>query len=267
MTESIQHLLTVAKEKERLQSEMDIASEVQNRLYPRAPLTTSCLRVGGDVPVRPRVDSGDYFDHEALHGGRVLLAIGDVAGKGISAALLMASLQSSLRTQLAEAKVSISQLVGRVNQQLHLSTAPEKFATFCAGTFDEAGGVFTYTNAGHLPPLLVRRGAVERLDINGMVVGAFPAAPRTESRLELRLGDLLVFFTDGVSEPENAYGEMFGEERLAELVLPSCAPGQRPDCGGGLESVPRMVRRRRTGRRYDAAARQAAVNFQARAIR
>jgi len=217
MTESIQHLLTVAKEKERLQSEMEIASEVQNRLYPRGPLMTSCLRVNGVC--RPaRVVSGDYFDYEPLHGGRVLLAMGDVAGKGISAALLMASLQSSLRTQLAEKEVSVSQLVNRVNQQLHVSTAPEKFATFCAGIFDETTGVFTYTNAGHLPPLLVRQGSVERLDVNGMVVGAFPAALYTESQVELRPGDLLVFFTDGVSEPENAYGEMFGEERLGELV-------------------------------------------------
>ena len=222
MTESIQHLLTVAKEKERLQSEMEIASEVQNRLYPRGPLTTSCLRVTGVC--RPaRVVSGDYFDYEPLHGGRVLLAMGDVAGKGISAALLMASLQSSLRTQLAGDEVPVSQLVNRVNQQLHVSTAPEKFASFCAGIFDEADCAFTYTNAGHLPPLLVRQGSVERLsverlDVNGMVVGAFPVATFTESRIELRPGDLLVFFTDGVSEPENAYGEMFGEDRLAELV-------------------------------------------------
>jgi phosphoserine phosphatase RsbU/P len=217
MTESIEHLLTVAKEKERLQSEMDIAREVQNRLYPRAALTTSSLRVTG-VCHPARVVSGDYFDYEALHGARVLLAIGDVAGKGISAALLMASLQSSLRTQLAEEGVSTSQMVSRVNQQLHASTAPEKFATFCAGTFDEARGVFTYTNAGHLPPLLVRHGSVERLDVNGMIVGAFPLAPYTESHVELHTGDLLVFFTDGISEPENAYGEMFGEDRLAELI-------------------------------------------------
>jgi sigma-B regulation protein RsbU (phosphoserine phosphatase) len=141
-----------------------------------------------------------------------------VAGKGISAALLMASLQSSLRTQLADAAVSTSQMVGRVNQQLHASTAPEKFATFCAGVFNEASGVFTYTNAGHLPPLLVRQGSAERLDVNGMVVGAFPMAKYTESHVELHTGDLLVFFTDGISEPENAYGEMFGEDRLAELI-------------------------------------------------
>src|SRR4029079_9357401 len=121
---------------------------------------------------------------------RIMLAIGDVAGKGISAALLMASLQSSLRAQLAEGDVSTSRLVSRVNQQLHASTAPEKFATFCAGTFDEKCGVFTYTNAGDLPPLLVRQGSVERLEVNGMVVGAFPMTPYSESHVELKSGDL-----------------------------------------------------------------------------
>ncbi|MDP8990031.1 MAG: PP2C family protein-serine/threonine phosphatase, partial [Acidobacteriota bacterium] len=217
MTQSIQHLLTVAKEKERLQSEMDIASEVQNRLYPRTALHTASLRVTG-VCHPARVVSGDYFDYEPLPGSRMMLAIGDVAGKGISAALLMASLQSSLRAQLAEGAVSTSQLVSRVNQQLHASTAPEKFATLCAGTFDETLGVFTYTNAGHLPPLVVRNGTVERLEVNGMVVGAFPLTKYSESQVELKCGDLLVFFTDGITEPENAYGEMFGEDRLAELI-------------------------------------------------
>src|SRR5665213_289454 len=104
MTGSIQHLLTVAKEKERLQSEMDIASEVQNRLYPRTALNAPSLRVTG-VCHPARVVSGDYFDYEPLQGSRIMLAIGDVAGKGISAALLMASLQSSLRAQLAEGAV------------------------------------------------------------------------------------------------------------------------------------------------------------------
>jgi sigma-B regulation protein RsbU (phosphoserine phosphatase) len=217
MTESIEHLLKVAKEKERLQSEMEIASEVQNRLYPSRPLETPSLRVTGSCHPA-RVVSGDYFDYETLRDAKVLLAIGDVAGKGISAALLMASLQSSLRTQLADASVSASQLVTRINRQLHSSTAPEKFATFCAGMFDESSGVFTYTNAGHLPPFLVRDGSVQTLDVNGIVVGAFPLANYTESCVELKTGDLLVFFTDGVTEPENAYGEMFGEERLAKLI-------------------------------------------------
>ena len=211
MTESIRHLLTVAKEKERLQSEMDIASEVQNRLVSANGVADGLLARDRSVPSRAR-GFGRLFRLRTVAGrSRIMLAIGDVAGKGISAALLMASLQSSLRAQLAEGEVSTSQLVSRVNQQLHASTAPEKFATFCAGMFDETRGVFTYTNAGHLPPLVVRQGSVERLDVNGMVVGAFPMASYTESQVELNSGDLLVFFTDGISEPENAYGKCSGK--------------------------------------------------------
>ena len=97
-------------------------------------------------------------------------------------------------------------------------TSPEKYATFCLGVYDEPTGALTYTNAGHLPPLLVREGVTERLDVNGTVVGAFPFSVYNESRMELKSSDLLVWFTDGVTEPENEYGEMFGEDRLVELV-------------------------------------------------
>jgi sigma-B regulation protein RsbU (phosphoserine phosphatase) len=85
--------------------------------------------------------------------------------------------------------------------------------------YEEATSTLTYTNAGHLPPLLVRNGEAQRLDVNGMVVGAFPFALYGESQTRLQPGDLAVFFTDGITEPENAYGEMFGEERLIDLVV------------------------------------------------
>jgi sigma-B regulation protein RsbU (phosphoserine phosphatase) len=176
--------------------------------------------------------SGDYYDYEVIRDSQIALAIGDVAGKGISAALLMATLQSSLRTQLQSwlelaaaagagasvAAVSTSHLVSRLNTQLHALTSPEKYATFCLGVFDEPTGGFTYTNAGHLPPILVREGVAERLDVNGTVVGAFPFSIYGESRVNLQSGDLLVCFTDGVTEPENEYGEMYGEDRLVDLI-------------------------------------------------
>jgi phosphoserine phosphatase RsbU/P len=117
--------------------------------------------------------------------------------------------------------LSTSHLVSRLNNQLHAYTSPEKYATFCFGIFDEPTGIFTYTNAGHLPPLLVRNGVAERLDVNGTVVGAFPFAKYDESRVELKPSDLLVCFTDGITEPENEYGEMFGEERLIDLIARS----------------------------------------------
>jgi sigma-B regulation protein RsbU (phosphoserine phosphatase) len=231
MTENVQRLLVVAKEKERLQSEIEIAREVQGQLYPRVIPQMRQLRLAA-ICQPARMVSGDYYDYEIVRESQIALAIGDVAGKGISAALLMATLQSSLRTQLQNwlevaavagtvsyaAPVSTSQLVGRLNNQLYAYTSPEKYATFCLGIFDEKNSVFTYTNAGHLPPLLVRDGAAQRLDVNGTVVGAFPFSKFDESRIDLKPNDLLVCYTDGVTEPENEYGEMFGEERLTDLV-------------------------------------------------
>jgi sigma-B regulation protein RsbU (phosphoserine phosphatase) len=232
MTENLERLVVVAKEKERLESEIEIAREVQNQLYPKTVPLSRALRLTA-VCKPARMVSGDYYDYECLFENKVALAIGDVAGKGISAALLMATLQSSLRAQLRGSleaaatatggagvlpPVSTSLLVSRLNQQLYATTSPEKFATFYFGVFDEATGWLTYTNAGHVPPLLVSDGAISRLDVNGMVVGAFAQAKYDESRVELRPGDFLVCFTDGVSEPENEYGEMFGEERLSELI-------------------------------------------------
>ena len=120
--------------------------------------------------------------------------------------------------QLREPGLSSSQLVGRINQHLHANTAPEKYATFYFSLFDDELGTLTYTNAGHLPPLLFRNGEVIPLDVNGMVVGAFPFATYSESQVALLPGDLLVGYTDGITEPENEYGEMFGEERLIDIV-------------------------------------------------
>ncbi len=230
MTERMQELLVVAKEKERLQSEIEIAREVQNQLYPKKVPDIKTLRLTA-VCKPARMVSGDYFDYECIHTTSVASAVGDVAGKGISAALLMATLQSSLRTELHALEVagasgnggppvalSTSQLVSHLNQQLYSYTSPEKYATFYLAIFDEPAGVLTYTNAGHLPPFLIRNAEAIRLNVDGTVVGAFPFAQWEESRIRLEPGDLLVCFTDGVTEPENVYGEMFGEERLLETI-------------------------------------------------
>ena len=231
MTENIEQLLVVAKEKERLESEIEIAREVQSQLFPREIPEMRTLRVKA-VCQPARLVSGDYYDYEMVGGTQVALAIADVAGKGISAALLMAAIQSSLRAQLQnvldlvpaggsgsqDAGISTSHLVSNLNQQLYSTTALEKYATFCMGIYDEPSSTLTYTNAGHLPPLLVRDGKAEPLEVNGTVVGAFPFSEYDESRVALRPGDLLVFYTDGVTEPENEYGEMFGEGRLIDLL-------------------------------------------------
>jgi sigma-B regulation protein RsbU (phosphoserine phosphatase) len=115
-------------------------------------------------------------------------------------------------------RFSTARMVSELNQQLHATTSPEKYATFFFAIYDQQTGLMTYTNAGHLQPVLIRDGASTLLDVNGTVVGAFPFSQYEESKLELRSGDLLVCYTDGITEPENEYGEMFGEDRLIELV-------------------------------------------------
>jgi sigma-B regulation protein RsbU (phosphoserine phosphatase) len=239
MTENLARLLAVAKEKERLQSEIEIAREVQNQLYPRAAPQTKSLRL--TAVCRPaRIVSGDYYDYEITRDTYVALAIGDVAGKGISAALLMATLQSSLRTQLngnGDGPPSAARLVTQLNRYLYANTSAEKYSTLCLGLYHETDGSLLYTNGGNVPPALVRGTVVTRLDVNGTVVGAFPFSEYGESRIVMEVGDLLVFFTDGVTEPENAYGEMFGEERFLDLVARHAHLGEEEIVRTVIESV------------------------------
>ena len=171
MTERLERLVIVEKEKERLQSELEIAREVQNQLFPRTSPKMKTLEIHGLCRPASMV-SGDYYDFLCLQDSKLAIAIGDVAGKGISAALLMASIQSIMRTQLTGATpmlaaaangnsrhvYSTSRMVSQLNNQLYLSTAPEKYATFMFGVYDEQDRTFTYTNAGHLPSILIRDG-------------------------------------------------------------------------------------------------------------
>jgi sigma-B regulation protein RsbU (phosphoserine phosphatase) len=220
MTENLERLIVVAKEKERLQSELEIASEVQNQLFPRSAPTMQTIELVG-VCQPARMVSGDYYDYLSLPGGLLAVAIGDVAGKGISAALLMASIQSIMRTQLAasSSKISPAAIVAQLNRQLYANTSPEKYATFFFGVYDDRERILTYTNAGHLQPLLVRNGEVQLLEVTGTVVGAFPAIGYGEKSVRIEAGDMLIAYTDGITEPENAYGEEFGSERLAEVAV------------------------------------------------
>ncbi|MGA3016040.1 MAG: PP2C family protein-serine/threonine phosphatase [Bryobacteraceae bacterium] len=222
MTENLGRLIIVAKEKERLESELAIAREVQNQLFPKDVPFTKTLELKG-VCHPARMVSGDYYDFMALPNDSLAFAIGDVAGKGISAALLMATIQSTMRTQLSGFNGtwehhSTAYMVGNLNRLLFATTAPEKYATFYFAMYNEAHHALTYTNAGHLSPMLLRDGNLSLLEPTGTVVGAFASATYEEKTISLEHGDMLVAYTDGIVEPENAYGEMFGEERLQELL-------------------------------------------------
>lgn len=223
MIENLERLLKVAKENERLQADLDIAIAVQEQLYPRSVPSVEGLQLTARL-IPAKSVSGDYYDYQRIDSGTVAFAIGDVAGKGISAAILMANVQSAMRTQLRvfserNEPVCTATMVSQLNKHLEANTTTEKYATFFFGVYDERTQEIITTNAGHLPPILLRNGEAKRLDVNGMVVGVFPFAQYDASRVKLETGDLLLLFTDGITEPENEYGEMFGEDRLIETVL------------------------------------------------
>ncbi len=229
MTINLERLLVIEKEKERLQTELEIAREVQAQLYPKEEPPRAGLQVTARCDPA-RMVSGDYYDYQALVRGKIAFAIGDIAGKGISAALLMATLQAALRANVSQSQpgqgnqsaecpdLDPATLVSKLNQQICAHTSPEKYATFFFALYDETTRTLTYTNAGHLSPLLFRNGDVVSLDSNGTVVGAFPFSKYGESSLTMAPADLLVCYTDGITEPANAYDEEFGEQRLIELV-------------------------------------------------
>lgn len=223
MTQNLSRLMVVAKEKERLESELEIAREVQANLFPKNAPAAKNLQLSG-LCIPARTVSGDYYDFIALQR-EVGFAIGDVAGKGISAALLMASIQSAMRTQLIPvngsglARLSAAKVVSTLNRQLYATTSSEKYATFFFALFDEESSELTYTNAGHLPPFLLSGDNVQMLDPTGTVVGAFAGAKYEEGRVQMNPGDVLVAYTDGLVEPENEYDEQFGEDRLRDLLV------------------------------------------------
>jgi sigma-B regulation protein RsbU (phosphoserine phosphatase) len=227
MTASVERLLLESEEKLRLESELEIAREVQAQLFPRSAPEVPGLVLYG-VCKAARLVSGDYYDFLKLDENRVCLVLGDVSGKGISAALLMAAMQSALRAQFYDGyapssdshalPLSTAAVVSRLNLQLYENTPREKYVTFFFGVYDAATRTLTYTNAGHLPPVLLRQGKVERLREGGTVVGLFSPITYDQAEIQIQPGDLLLAFTDGITEPENIYGEEFGEDRMLEVV-------------------------------------------------
>jgi sigma-B regulation protein RsbU (phosphoserine phosphatase) len=244
MTTSIEKLILEQKEKQRLENELSIAQEVQAQLFPRHISQLESLEVHGFC--RPaRTVSGDYYDFLTASSQKLILAVGDISGKGISAALLMATIHSAVRAYSVESlpqmrepvavgavggtgrvmatwpegiEVSPGALLGLLNHQLYVSTPPEKYATLFLGVYDGHLHRLTYSNGGHLPPILIGKdGAVRRLEAGGTVVGLFDKMSYDEGSVQLHPGEIFVAYSDGVTEPENDFGE-FGEHRLIELV-------------------------------------------------
>lgn len=222
--ENAQLLAAITEEvaqRERLNREVEIAREVQERLFPQELPAIQGLDYCGAC--RPALGvGGDYYDFLALPEGQLGIAIGDVSGKGIGAALLMASLEASLRAEATRAPDDLALLVSHVNRLVYQASTSNRYATLFYAQYDPARRSLIYVNAGHNAPMLFRRQAGEwsltRLAAGGTVVGLFASFGYTQESIDLKPGDLLVAFTDGISETMNAADEEWGEERFVESL-------------------------------------------------
>lgn len=256
MSANIQSLLQERVERERLEREIEIAAQVQAQLFPRSVPRLANAEIAGECRAARGV-AGDYYDYIEVADKLVAFTLADVSGKGISASLVMSNLQATLRAQtsiiaermrsagaataaasVAPASVggdgvaempcgvtgidescAVENMVTSINDQLCRNTEASRFATLFLALYEDDARTLRYTNAGHNPPVLLRKdGKVERLTEGGMMVGAFDWAKYAEARTSLAPGDLLLVFSDGITEAQNAIGEEYGEERLIEFV-------------------------------------------------
>jgi sigma-B regulation protein RsbU (phosphoserine phosphatase) len=246
MAASLARLLVEQREKQRLQNELSIAQEVQANLFPHGRIALPMLELHG-VCLPARTVSGDYYDFLLFGNTGLGVALGDISGKGISAALLMATLHSAVRayrfageTLITEGTAALSnprtrhegeqevecaelfeepaKILSLLNRHLYRSTQPEKYATLFLAHYDGLTRRLVYSNGGHLPPLLLRANdSVTRLDRGGSVVGLLDELVWEQATVHFGVGDILIAYSDGVTEPENDFGE-FGEARLLEVV-------------------------------------------------
>jgi phosphoserine phosphatase RsbU/P len=209
-------LLEESMEKRRLEEDMRVAAEIQRGLLPDgAPVVAGYGVVGSNRPCR--TVGGDYYDF-SLSDGRLLMALGDVSGKGTGAALLMTVLRAAVRGHWADE--SVAEAVARINSTVCQNVTAGKYITFFLARLDPGSGRVDYVNAGHNPPLLIRRdGTIETLNEGGMVLGLFDSMPYGEGIAELRSGDTLLIFSDGVTETWSAKGDEFGDQRLGEVAV------------------------------------------------
>lgn len=218
-------LARLRRENGILEEQLRIAREVQGKLLPQSFPLIGNLDYSGVCRQAGQV-GGDYFDFLKISDHELCIAVGDISGKGISAALLMASLQALLRSQLPAHRDSLSQMVTEMNRVLHSLTDDSKFASFFCGIADTEKRQFRYVNAGHNPPLLVSKAADPHgngcrplyLEANGVVLGMFRKVEYLEAVVDFAPGDLLCVYTDGLLEARNSSGEHFTESRLESLL-------------------------------------------------
>jgi serine phosphatase RsbU (regulator of sigma subunit) len=211
-----------AIERERLERELETAREIQEKLLPHDMPVVSGFEITGTSLPSQQV-GGDYFDFLDIGDGQLGIAIADVSGKGIPAALLMANLQASLHAQIFQPG-KVSEVAYRINNLLYLSTDSHMFVTFFYGILDRKRSIFTSTNAGHNQPLLFRSdGRIERLGEGGLILGFQPDVHYDQQTVTIRPGEVIVLYTDGITEAADPSSEMvtddlFGVERLVDII-------------------------------------------------
>jgi sigma-B regulation protein RsbU (phosphoserine phosphatase) len=209
-----------AVEQERIRRELELGRLIQSEMLPHAPLHLGLTEVKG-ISVPAREVGGDFFNYFQLDSGRIALLVGDVSGKGVGAALLMANIQASLRTRFALGQ-ELSAIAEATDRDIEANSPGPVYATLFIAIFDPATRRMRYVNAGHNPQFVLRGGGpLEKLSSTGLPVGMLAGHGYGEREVQLAAGDLLFFYTDGCVEMENEAGDMFGSDRLESLVTAS----------------------------------------------
>lgn len=213
MAEDLERHEALAVRQERLRRELELSRLIQTEMLPRGSLRSGPAEIWG-VSIPAREVGGDFFNYFVLPDGRLALLVGDVSGKGVSAALLMANIQATLRARLPH-ETDLAQLADRLDRELDQNTPGGVYLTLFLAILEMDGRLLRYVNAGHNPPFILRKGGgIEPLGSTGMPIALYAGHGYTEARIALADGDLLFFYTDGLVETENTEGDMFGAERL-----------------------------------------------------
>jgi len=225
MAEDVERHQHAVGEQERLRRELELGRQIQSDMLPRAPMSFGLTEVQG-VSIPAREVGGDFFNYFALDSGHVALLVGDVSGKGVGAALLMANIQASLRTRLAMGQ-NLSAIAEALDRDMASAAGTRLYVTLFLGIFDPTTRRLQYVNAGHNPQFVLRPGqALEKMHATGIPIGLLAGRGYSHRDVALSSGDLLFFYTDGCVESENEADEMFGTDRLEALLVSigSCGP-------------------------------------------
>jgi serine phosphatase RsbU (regulator of sigma subunit) len=217
MAEDLEHNQALVVEQERLRRELELSRQIQTEMLPRAPLRLGTAEIKG-LSIPAREVGGDFFNYFALSDGRLALLVGDVSGKGVSAALLMANVQATLRARLP-LETDLARLADGLDREIDENTPKSVYVTLFLGILDIERPMLRYVNAGHNPQFILRHcGGIEALSSTGMPVALYAGQGYQEAAVQIAAGDLLFFYTDGLVETENESGDMFGAERLQTLL-------------------------------------------------